>query len=163
MTECEWIKPDCACTDFITYDPASGYTCNECGEKEIRDPNDETKCIPKTCTNQVMGTRNECYTCMDCQKGARANEFGECEKLICDHNKSPFETCDIAVHCACNDKLVRLADDATEEVDNISVFSYVHLDEPDMTPIKYTCEPCPNGTRPSRDGEGCVSVHCSVW
>jgi len=184
MQECEWIKPECSCTDYITYDPTTGYKCEACGDRQIRDPNDETKCMEKTCTGQVMGTRNECYTCMDCQKGSKANLDGECEKLICDHNKSPFETCQIQVHCACNDRLDRLPADDASEPDNISIFSYEYTEtEPEegadgkpvigadgkavmkteTVTVKYTCSPCPNGTRPSRDGESCVSVHCSVW
>lgn len=45
-------------------------------------------------------------------KGAVANEeTGKCERLICEHNKSAFETCQTAVHCACNHKIVELEGD----------------------------------------------------
>ena len=39
---------------------------------------------------------------MDCMKGSRASKDGECERLICEHNRSSFETCQWALHCPCN-------------------------------------------------------------
>jgi hypothetical protein len=141
MQECEWIRPECACTDFITYDEATGYKCEPCGDRETRDPANEGLCITKTCVNQVMGTRNECYACMDCQKGAHANENGECEKLVCDHNKSPFETCQIQVHCGCDQKMDELApDDARVPFTDEGVYSFEFTETepeegPDGTPV----------------------------